>query len=61
MATIIPSSFSKYTALTILEIEKSNAELERDRERIAEAEQDARQAEADYAKWQPTPRERNEK
>ena len=56
MATIIPSTFSKYTALTIQEIEKSNAELERDRKRIAEAEQDVRQAEADYAKWQPTPR-----
>ena len=59
MATIIPSS--EFTALTIREIEKSNDELERDRERIAEAEQDARQAEADYAKWQATPRERNEK
>ena len=61
MATIIPSSFSQSTVLTIREIEKSNDELERDRERIAEAEQDARQAEEDYAKWQPTPRERNEK
>ena len=61
MATIIPNSFSESTVLTIREIEKSNDELERDRERIAKAEQDARQAEADYAKWQPTPRERNEK
>ena len=61
MATIIPSSFSGFTALTIREIEKSNDELERDRERIAEAEQDARQAEADYVKWQLTLRERNEK
>ena len=61
MATIIPSSFSQSTILTIREIEKSNDELERDRERIAEAEQDARQAEADYAKWQPPPRERDEK
>ena len=61
MGTIIPSSFSGFTSLTIREIEKSNDELERDRERIAEAEQDARLAEADYAKWRPTPRERNEK
>lgn len=52
MATIIPNSFSESTARTIREIEKSNDELEHDRERIAEAEQDARQAEADYAKWQ---------
>ena len=62
MATIIPSSFPESTVLAIIrEIEESNDELERDRERIADAEQDARQAEADYAKWQPTPRERNEK
>lgn len=60
MATVIPSSFSESTARTIREIEKSNDELERDRERIAEAEQDARQAEEDYARWQPTRIPRNE-
>jgi hypothetical protein len=61
MATIIPSSFSESTARTIREIEKSNDELDRDRERIAVAQQDARQAEEDYTRWQPTHIPRKEK